>query len=281
MIKILITGANAQLAQEFKERCSGAYSLYSLTRQELDITNFQRVYEVIKDVKPKIVINCAAYNLVDKAESDRIEAYRVNTIGVANLAMACAEVRALLVHYSTDYVFDGEKEDFYTEEDAPNPLNEYGKSKLLGEIAVQQTMENYLIFRTSWVYGRGKQNFLHKLMQWVQSREYLKIACDEFSVPTFTKSIAEVTLKAIDKGLVGLYHFVNSGYASRYEWAKEYFRLKGIKKLIYPAYRLDFNLPAKRPKWSVMSNNSISSILNIDIPHWQEAIAEAVKLGYV
>lgn len=281
-LKMLITGGNGQLAKEFAKFCQKEdIEYYSFSRQELDITNFSLLLKVIKDIKPTHVLNCAAYNLVDKAEGNPVDAYRVNAIGVVNLAIACSEVNAFLVHFSTDYVFDGNKEGLYTEEDTPKPLNEYGKSKLLGELMLKQITERHIVFRTSWVYGMGKQNFLYKLSQWAQSQDYLKIACDEFSVPTFTKSIVEVTLKAINKELFGLYHLVNSDYASRYEWAKEYLRLKGIKKLIYPAYQADFNLPAKRPKWSVMSNDSISRVLGIDIPPWQEATAEAVKLGHV
>ncbi|MGC8985023.1 MAG: SDR family oxidoreductase, partial [Thermosulfidibacteraceae bacterium] len=170
----------------------------------------------------------------------------------------------------TDYVFDGTKEGPYNEEDTLNPLNEYGKSKRLGEVLITQTIEDYLIFRTSWVYGEGKQNFLYKLQQWIKDREFIKVAVDEFSVPTSTKTIVRVTLKAIEKDISGLYHLVNSGYASRYEWAKTFFRVKGIKKLILPAYQSDFNLPAKRPKWSVMSNEKISKELNIEIPEWIE-----------
>jgi len=159
-----------------------------------------------------------------------------------------------LVHYSSDYIFDDSKEGLYTEEDKPNPLNEYGKSKLFGESFIEEQMKNYLIFRTSWVYGQGKQNFLYKLTQWAQTQEYLKIACDEFSVPTSTNTIVEVTLKAIDEGLTGVYHLVNSGFTSRFEWAREFLKLKGINKFIYPAHQSDFNLPARRPRFSAMSN---------------------------
>ncbi|MCX7948418.1 MAG: dTDP-4-dehydrorhamnose reductase [candidate division WOR-3 bacterium] len=271
-MKILITGANSQLAQEFKENLYDKYNLYALSKQEFDITDFFIVYQIIKEIKPDLVINCAAYNFVDKAEGNSLEAYKVNVLGVINIAIASKEVNALVVHYSTDYVFDGKKEGIYTEEDLPNPLNEYGKSKLLGEMMLPQITDRYLIFRTSWVYGKGKQNFLYKLTQWAQSQEYLKIACDEFSVPTSTRTIVNITLKAIEAGLTGLYHLVNSGYASRYEWAKEYFRLKGIKKFIYPAYQSDFNLPAKRPRWSVMGNEKLEKLLNIEIQEWREEL---------
>ncbi|WP_353684449.1 dTDP-4-dehydrorhamnose reductase [Thermodesulfovibrio sp. 3907-1M] len=272
-MKVLITGSKGQLAKEFiKHLTDKSIDFIAFSKEELDIRDTNKVFKILKELRPNIVINCAAYNLVDKAESFREDAIAVNTFGVANLAFACKEINAFLIHFSTDYVFDGTKEGFYTEDDKPNPINEYGRSKLFGEFFLQRILENYLIFRTSWVYGEGKQNFLYKLEEWAKEREYLKIAVDEFSVPTSTRTIVEVTMKAIEEGLTGLYHLVNSGYASRYEWAKEYFRIKGIKKLILPAYQADFNLPAKRPRWSVMSCEKICKDLGIEIRKWKEEL---------
>lgn len=194
-LKFLITGAKGQLAKEFvKELTNRGLEFIALTKEELDISDTNKVFKVIREVKPDIFINCAAYNLVDKAESFPAEAIAVNTLGVANLTFACADIKANLVHYSTDYVFDGTKVGFYTEEDQPNPLNEYGKSKLFGEFFIQKVLENYLIFRVSWVYGEGTQNFLCKLEEWAKKQEVLKVVVDEFSVPTSTKTIVEVTL---------------------------------------------------------------------------------------
>lgn len=279
MRKYLITGAKGQLAQRFiRDLKENGKEFLALSKEELNITNFHQCYEVFKSFKPDVVINCAAYNLVDIAEADGVEdAYMVNFLGVYNLSLLARDFGTMLVHFSTDYVFDGIKEGLYVEQDAPSPLNNYGRSKLFGEKAIKSTADRYLIFRTSWVYGEGTQNFLYKLSQWAQKNEYLRIACDEFSVPTYTKSIVEITLKALDEGLTGLYHLTNSGYASRYEWAKEFFELKGIKKFIYPAYREEFNLPAKRPKWSAMSNEKISKALNIEIKRWKEALREFIK----
>ncbi len=274
-MKILITGAKGQLATGFIEKFKEKGIEYvALSHAELDITQFDKAYTVIKETSPDIVINCAAYNNVDGAEKEAHQAYKVNALGVYNLSVACKDKSIKLIHYSTDYVFDGTKEGMYIEEDKPNPINEYGKSKLFGEIFIQEILDKYLIFRTSWVYGDGTQNFLYKLEQWAKEKDVLKIAVDEFSVPTSTRAIVEVTLKAVNVGLTGLYHLVNSGYASRYEWAKEYFRIKGINKLIYPAYQADFNLPAKRPRWSAMSNERISRVLRIDIKDWRKELQE-------
>jgi dTDP-4-dehydrorhamnose reductase len=271
MKRVLITGAGGQLGKEFvKVLSSKGIDFVVLERKDLDIANFEKVYRTLKEINPSIVINCSAYTQVDLAETEILRAFSTNAIGPYNLAIACKEINAKLIHYSTDYVFDGIKKGLYTEEDSPNPLNQYARSKLLGEDLVKQVLEEYLIFRVSWVYGEGTQNFLYKLEEWAKKQEVLKVVVDEFSVPTSTKTVVEVTLKAIDAGLIGLYHLTNSGYAFRYEWAKEYFKLKGINKLVYPALQADFNLPAKRPKWSVMSNEKISKALGINIRDWKE-----------
>jgi len=273
MREVLITGASGQLGKEFvKVLSSKGIDFVALERKDLDVTNFEKVYKTLKEINPSVVINCSAYNQVDLAETEILKAFSTNAIGPYNLAITCREIKAKLIHYSTDYVFDGIKKGLYTEEDSPNPLNQYARSKLLGEELVKQVLEDYLILRVSWVYGEGTQNFLYKLKEWAKKQEVLKVVVDEFSVPTSTKTIVEVTLKAIDAGLTGLYHLTNSGYASRYEWAKEYFKLKGINKLIYPALQADFNLPAKRPKWSVMSNEKISKALGITIRDWREEL---------
>ena len=273
MRKVLITGARGQLGKEFvKVLSSKGIDFVALERKDLDVTNFEKVYKTLKEINPSVVINCSAYNQVDLAETEILKAFSTNAVGPYNLAIACREINAKLIHYFTDYVFDGIKKGLYTEEDSPNPLNQYARSKLLGEELVKQVLDNYLILRVSWVYGEGTQNFLYKLEEWAKKQEVLKVVVDEFSVPTSTKTIVGVTLKAIDAGLTGLYHLTNSGYASRYEWAKEYFKLKGMNKLIYPALQADFNLPAKRPKWSVMSNEKISRALGITIRDWKEEL---------
>ncbi|WP_456400356.1 dTDP-4-dehydrorhamnose reductase [Persephonella sp.] len=274
MAKYLILGKKGQLGKEFvKTLDTKKNDFVALGHEECDISDLNRVLEIFENVKPDIVINCAAYNQVDNAEGDFATAVKVNSLGVRNLSFACKKFDAFLVHYSTDYVFDGEKEDgLYIEEDTPNPLNEYGKSKLLGEYFLKEETEEYLIFRVSWVYGEGKQNFIYKLTQWAKNNEYLKIAYDEISVPTSTRTIVKVTLKALDNGLTGLYHLTNSGYASRYEWAKKVFEIKGLKKFIKPVSSDIFNLTAKRPKFSAMSNSKISKELSLAIQKWDEEL---------
>ena len=275
-MKFLIFGKNGQLATEFEKRLQDK-NVLALTQEDCDIGDFDKLKDTFETYKPDIVLNCSAYNFVDKAETDYKEAYKTNAYGVKNLSYLSEKYNSLLIHYSTDYVFDGTKEGLYKEDDIPNPLNEYGKSKLMGEFFVQESLERCLIFRTSWVYGEGKQNFLYKLSEWAKTQDYLKIACDEFSVPTSTNTIVNITLKAIDHGLTGLYHLVNSSYASRYEWAKAYLAFKSIKTFIYPVYQKDFNLPAKRPRFSAMSNEKISKCLDIDIPDWHEEMKNVLR----
>jgi len=280
-MKYLITGRNGQLAQafikHFEERSA---SFIAPDEAHLDITDYNCVTDAVTVHKPDVIINCAAYNNVDKAEQDMIVAFAVNATGPKHLAQAAARWKALLVHFGSDYVFDGAKENgLYVENDQVQPLNEYGKSKLAGERHVMEELDRCLILRLSWVFGRGKQNFIYKLGEWAKDSDYLKIACDEFSVPTYSNTVVDVTLRAIDQGLTGRYHLTNSGYCSRYEWAKVILSRLGIKKFVRPVSMDIFNLPAKRPKFSAMSNAKISGLLNTGIPAWEEAVTSFLREG--
>ena len=279
-MKYLITGKNGQLAREFI-RTFEEQSIDFIAPDEahLDITLPRKVNEVVNEYQPDVIINCAAYNLVDKAEQDKRAALLVNAIGPKNLAQAADSRKAFLVHFGTDYVFDGSKENgLYLEEDEVNPLNEYGKSKLAGEQHVLESNNKSLVMRLSWVFGPGKQNFLFKLREWTKN-DYLKIACDEFSVPTHTATVVAITLKALSLGLNGRYHVTNSGYCSRYEWAKVALSCMGVRKFIRPVSMDSFNLPAKRPKFSAMSNSRIGNILDVTIPSWEEAVELFIGKG--
>jgi dTDP-4-dehydrorhamnose reductase len=273
-MRYLIAGKNGQLAQAFIRRFEErTFDFSAPDESHLDITDSASVSDIVDSYKPDVIINCAAYNLVDRAEQERERAFAVNAAGPALLARTAAKRKAFLVHFSSDYVFDGQKENgLYTEDDAANPLNEYGRSKLAGECAVREEAGKSLVLRLSWVFGEGKQNFIYKLMHWAQSNEYLKIACDEFSVPTYTDTVAGVTLKVLEQGVTGLYHLTNSGFCSRYEWAQAVFRELGINKFIRPVASTVFNLPAKRPGFSAMSNEKLSRLLDIRIPSWEEGV---------
>ena len=274
-MKYLITGSSGQLATSFTNRLgSRSMEFLAPVESQCDITDRTCIRKLIGTYHPGVIINCAAYNQVDKAEQDRDRAFQVNSAGPRILAEEARNCGALLVHFGSDYVFDGLKQDgLYRENDPVGPLSEYGRSKLTGEQAVLEVLgDRSLVFRLSWVFGEGKQNFIVKLLEWTASQEYLRIACDEFSVPTWTDTVVDVTLNALEQGVSGLYHLTNSGYCSRYEWAKAILRKKGIDKFIRPVSMDSFNLPAKRPKFSAMSNRTITDRLNIPIPAWEDAV---------
>ncbi len=278
-MKLLITGANGQLAMEFQRYCkrSGTYQITALSKKELDVSDYQSVCEAISDNKPAVVINCSAYNLVDRAEEDRDAAFCVNATGVKNLAAVCNQNNAFLVHYSTDYVFDGAKENFYTETDSTYPLNVYGESKLSGERLIAGETDDFLLFRVSWVFGHGTANFLYKLSEWAKERDILKIVCNQVSVPTYTEDIVKYTLAALDKGLRGVYHLTNGGYGSRYEVARYYIAKLGLKRTVLPVDSHFFTEAARRPYFSAMSNAKVSKDLGVEIPDWKNAIDRYIK----
>ncbi|MCM8827174.1 MAG: dTDP-4-dehydrorhamnose reductase [Candidatus Omnitrophica bacterium] len=278
--KILITGTNGQLANSFISIIGERkMEFFAPREEEFDITNFINVKATIDNLKPDIIINCASYNRVEEAETQQELAYKVNSTALEHLSSLCKKKGIFFVHYSTDYVFDGEKQDFYTESDKPNPINVYGKSKLKGEEIIRGTLDDYLIFRVSWVFGKGKNNFLFKVFEWVKKNRVVKISADEVSVPTYTEDIVNVTLLALEKGLVGLYHLTNSGYASRYEFAKYFINKMEWENIVIPLPLSSFHLSVRRPLFSAMSNEKLSKDLGVHIPTWENAI-ERFVLNY-
>lgn len=272
-MRFIITGAGGQLAREFENILKKSSHEYTaVDRAGLDICDENSIREAISRHTPDAVLNCAAYNLVDAAESDFEAALKTNAVGVGNLARACRQENVLLVHYSTDYVFDGTKEGLYNEQDSPNPISNYGRSKLAGEKLLLENTDNFLIFRTSWVFGEGRQNFFYKLRQWAGKNKVLKIVCDQISVPTFTEDLAQACLQTVEKGLQGLYHLTNGGYASRYETARYFLEKLGMDNLVLPVTSDLFPTPAARPYFSAMSNARISGDAGITIPHWKDGV---------
>lgn len=277
-MEVLITGGRGQLARAFAEMLERKGVEYrAFSRDQLDISDFASVLECVRSYKPRVIINCAAYNLVDRAEDDFPSAFAVNTLGVHNLAVTAREEGIFLIHFSTDYVFDGQKGDLYTEDDLPWPVNKYGLSKWQGELAIKQVAPLHLVFRVSWLFGQGKQNFLAKLLAWADKNEVLRIAYDEFSVPTYVETVSQVAWKAYEKGLTGFYHLVSRGYCSRFEWARYFLALKGIKRKVLPVQAASFNLPAKRPFFSVLNPGKLEKDLDIEMPSWQDEVARFVN----
>jgi dTDP-4-dehydrorhamnose reductase len=278
-MKYLLTGRNGQLARAFIRRFEEREIDYMAPeKSQLNITDSSNVRDTVSSFKPEVLINCAAYNLVDDAEREHEKAFAVNSTGPQILARVARDYKAVFVHFGSDYIFDGSKfSGLYEEEDSVNPLNEYGKSKLEGEYLIRKESDDYLIFRLSWVFGEGKQNFIHKLSDWASRSEFLKIACDEFSVPTYTYTVADAVLLALDRGVRGLFHLTSNGYCSRYEWAKFIFKHLKITKFIRPVSIDTFDLPARRPKFSAMSNEKLSKCLGMEIPDWEETVTSYLR----
>jgi dTDP-4-dehydrorhamnose reductase len=278
-MKYLITGRDGQLARAFiKTFERRSVDFIAPDESKLDITKEAVVAEAVAGYKPDVIINGAAYNFVDQAEQDRGKAFAVNALGPRHLAQAAAAQKAILVHFGSDYVFDGAKEDgLYTEDDPVNPLSQYGKSKLAGEEEVRKSCDEALVFRLSWVYGDGKQNFIHKLTEWAKNQNPLKIACDEFSVPTHTDLVADMTLRSLDAGIRGLFHLTNSGFCSRYEWARFIVKSLGLKNFIRPVSMDLFHLPARRPKFSPLNNAALSSVLGVTLPGWEKSVEDFLR----
>ncbi len=273
-MKYLIFGANGQLGSKFIERLTiDNIDYIALNHNDCDITDINSVQKVIKSFKPDFILNCAAYNLVDEAEKSSEIAYKVNQKATQNIAISAKEENAFLVHFSTDYVFDGNKGKLYSEKDITNPINEYGKSKLLGENAIKNILDKYLIFRLSWVYGNGKQNFIYKFNEWLSKNNVLNITEDEYSIPSSTNLIVNAVQKALQKNIFGLYHLVANSYCSRYEWANEIVKIRKMDIKLNPVSIKTFNLPAQRPYNSAMSNELLSNLIG-PIPTWQEDLKD-------
>ena len=275
---------------------------------DLDITDAESVRECVGACRADVVLNCAAYNNVDAAETDVAAAMSANAKAVGNLARSCREANALLVHYSTDYVFDGNKEGLYTETDATGPLNRYGESKLLGEkylagalpqsehptsnqpsprlrrAGIQRPTSNleesppdFLLFRVSWLFGGTAGNLVSRLLDWSRDTEVVRVVWDQVSVPTYTVDVVDVTLQAIETGTRGLYHLANGGYASKYEVARFLFSRMGLSKLVLPVSSDAFPGGARRPFFSAMSSEKLSNELGIVIPTWEDGIERHVR----
>ena len=269
---VLLTGANGQLGQDFQKLFDKLGIKYIATDyQELDITNKEKVREYIENNNFTIVINCAAYNNVDKAEDEIEKCYALNAYAPKNLAEICKEKNIIFVTYSTDFVFDGEKEIPYTEEDIPNPLSIYSKSKLEGEKYSLEYEKTFLI-RTSWVFGMGNNNFCKQVINWSKDRDVLKIVDDQVSSPTYSKDLAEFSWDLIQTDKYGLYHFSNSGEASKYEQAEYILKKIGWCGKLERAKTDDFPLKAKRAKYSKLDSGKIEKVVNEKIPHWKEGI---------
>ncbi|MFW9875822.1 MAG: dTDP-4-dehydrorhamnose reductase [Candidatus Thorarchaeota archaeon] len=276
-IRFLITGGAGQLGRDFQVFLKNKGINYFAPNRDLDITNIKKIRDFVRNKQINIIINCAAYNAVDSAEGNWKSAYLVNGIGPKNLAIVSNEIGATFIHYSSDYVFDGKKKKPYTIFDLPNPISRYGESKLLGERYTQLIANKFYLIRVSWVFGKGNNNFVKKVLEWRQRRSELAIVDDQTSSPTYTKDLVNATYDLIQTKAYGLYHITNSGFCSRYEWADYILTKVKWKGKLTRAKLNDFKTPAKRPSFSVLDNFGTKETIGYELPHWNEAIDEFLK----
>ena len=274
-MKIFITGANGQLGRELQKRLQGT-DFRATDVQELDITDESAVASMIGDYKPDVVIHGAAWTQVDAAEEKQDLAWQVNAIGTQNIAKSCRQVGATMVYISTDYVFDGTLGRAYCETDATNPLSIYGKSKLAGELLARQETEKLFILRTAWLYGDGP-NFVRTMLKLGQEREELQVVNDQYGCPTCTADLAEAVLRLIQTQSYGIYHTVNTGIATWYDFARKIFELSGNTKIkVTPVTTAEFFRPAPRPAYSPMDTRLLKQALGWSPRPWEEALSDYI-----
>ena len=291
MTKILQIGTKGQLGWELLRTCAPLGEVIALDYPAVDLSDGTGLRDLVRSTKPDIIINAAAYTNVDKAESEPDLARAINATGPGVLAEEAKKINAVLVHYSTDYVFDGTKGSPYLESDAPNPLSVYGRTKLEGEQAVGASDCSYLVLRSSWIYSRHS-GFVAKVLEWARTQETIRIVDDQISSPTPARLMAEITASLISRieanaddwmlERKGIYHCACTGYCSRYEWAKEVLRLssdahkKPGQKLL-PALTSEFSTPAERPLRSRLDSSLFEATFGMKIPHWLNALVLAMQ----
>src|SRR3989344_76557 len=272
-MRVLILGAKGALGQTFVDVYKGE-EIFAWDREELDITDEEMVMQKISELKPDLIINCAAYNAVDRAEEDRATAELLNGSAVGYIAKAASAVNATLVHFSTAYVFDGTKVEGYNEDDVTDPLSAYGKSKLLGEMELQQNWTNFYIIRTTWLYGHpsstGKPSFVELMLNLASEDKNIDGIIDEFGQPTYVVDLAQATVALVEhKNPFGIYHLTNDGATSWHDWAAEIFKIKNQSAKLSNASRMDFKRAALRPQYGVLINTKF-----IQLRPWSEALRE-------
>lgn len=282
-MNILVTGANGQLGNEMRIVSQGSYDSYIFTDvDELDITNRDAVMDFVRDNNIKVVVNCAAYTNVDKAEDDEKTAELINAQAVEYLASACKANHAMLIHISTDYVFGGNEGNTPRKETEPvNPTGAYGRTKLHGEQAIRKVGCNYLIIRTAWLYSEFGNNFVKTMRKLTAERDKLNVVFDQVGTPTYAFDLASVIFKIIEERrydeIQDVYHFSNEGVISWYDFAKEICELSGNECDIQPCHSDEFPSKVKRPSYSVLDKTKIKNSLNITIPHWKESLKKCIN----
>ncbi|MEZ2894028.1 dTDP-4-dehydrorhamnose reductase [Providencia rettgeri] len=283
-MNVLITGSQGQLGHclvDLLSKCS-EINVAAYNKKQLDVTNELQVKQLLNEFKPDVIINAAAYTSVDQSESNIKTCYAINRDGPRYLAKIAKELDSLLIHISTDYVFDGEKNEPYVETDIPNPLNVYGQSKLAGEIAVMEHCSRYIIIRTSWVFGEHGNNFVKTMLHLSKNRPKINIIGDQVGGPTYVRDIAKAIIAIIGKfsssNLSGIYHFAGEPYVSWYQFAEVIFQTAkrygclSEKPTINKITTIDYPLPAKRPANSRLNCLKINTVFGINPSNWNLAL---------
>lgn len=284
-MNILVTGANGQLGHEMQRVAKSSNHNYIFTDvadgyEKLDITNIEDIRNMVKNNNVDIIVNCAAYTNVDKAESDYDTANLINNTAVGNLATAMKEAGGTLIHISTDYVFQGDRNTPCQEDWTTNPLGVYGKTKLAGEAAIATTGCNSIIIRTAWLYSQWGKNFVKTMQSLTATHDTLKVVFDQVGTPTFAGDLADTIAHIINTGQTnktGIYHFSNEGVCSWYDFAKMICKLSGNTCDISPCYSKEFPSPVKRPHFSVLDKRKIKETFGIKVPYWTDSLEVCMK----
>jgi len=281
-MNILVTGASGQLGSTIKamaDHLGDDLNFIFKSSSELDITDFEEVHVTLHQQQFAYCINCAAYTHVDNAESQTELAQRINITGARNLALNCAAANTVLVHISTDFVFDGYLNEPYKEEDLARPIGFYGDTKYKGERAIINNMEAYFILRTSWLYSEFGTNFMKTMIRLGTERDALSVVYDQVGTPTYTKDLANLIFHIINtkSTAYGVYHYSNEGVASWYDFAKAIFDAQKVTVSLKPILSSEYPTPAERPKFSVLDKTKVKSTFGITIPHWKDSLAIALK----
>lgn len=271
-MRVLLLGAGGMLAHDLAARAPPEVALTALSRAELDVTDHGALAGAIRDLGPAIVINAAGYARVDDAERERDVAFAVNGVAPGAIGRAAAAARATVVHFSTDYVFDGEANAPYREEDLPNPLNVYGRSKLEGERALRESGAQHLIVRTQWLFGMGGRSFPRTMWERATAGVASRVVDDQVGRPTFTLDLSAAIWRLVGAGACGLMHVANAGTATWYDVARHVYAVAGVPALVTPCRTNEYAAPAPRPAWSVLDTSRLETTIGAPLPPWKDAL---------
>lgn len=278
----MVTGANGQLGcalRRLLDREMPGEAIYT-DKQELDLTDAAAVENFIRDNEVTHIVNCAAYTAVDRAEEEKRECALINTDAVKNLAAAADLLGAKIIHISTDYVFDGTNHRPYRESDKVNPISQYGTTKRKGETALLALAPESIIIRTAWLYSDTGHNFVKTILSLAEKQNEIRVVCDQIGTPTYARDLAEAVLAVLKshQWVAGIYHFTDEGAASWYDFAKAILRIAGKKTRVVPIPTEDYPTLAQRPAYSILDRSRIKATYGVEIPHWEDALADCVKL---